>query len=131
LNFTKSMRNIENGMLEIVVHNGRERACSNGLLISDNGYFLTAKHCVDFPIGLIEVRNGDGSAYKIDKICAVSNKGDFALVKAKMMGRYKTKKYNFFNMNKLKSRIPIRLLTIKKGILKDYFGFVQDLFYNP
>lgn len=53
---------------------------SNGLLITTDGYFLTAKHCIrDLPE---TIRLHNGSEYAITKVCAIGKKEDIALAKA-------------------------------------------------
>ena len=53
----QSKKNIEESVIELVQN---EKQVSNGLLITTNGYFLTARHCVKNIEGLkIKNRKGD------------------------------------------------------------------------
>ncbi len=94
---TEARRAIEKGIVEITIE-GRHFA--NGLLITGEGYFLTASHCVntDDTIKLIEInqqlsmsppfciRAYDGNEYPIVESCRAREEEDIALAKADIPG---------------------------------------------
>ena len=66
LTISQAERNLNESLVEIT-HYGEHS--SNGLLITDNGYFLTAKHCVMSKLrGMkIKLHNEKASAVKLNK----------------------------------------------------------------
>lgn len=96
LTVDESKKNIENSLIEITDSYGRHS--SNGLFISENGYFITAKHCLDDAINNIKISSKNEN-YELEKKCIFSEYEDLALGKAKIEGNCESKKYNLFNLS--------------------------------
>jgi len=126
LNPNESRKNLEESLIELIYYDGQHS--SSGLLFTNNGYFLTAKHCIKNPKEL-RARLYDGKNYKIKKVCAVSHKSDIGLAKIKISGNYEIKKFRIHNTNKLE-KIPIVLLIRKDGQIKEKYGII-DRDWNP
>lgn len=119
----KTKTNIYGGLVEIVKDGMHS---SNGILITTNGYFLTAKHCVEngFHKGA-KIRTYDDKEYEIEKICAYGSKEDIALAKANMPGKCETKPYRIYNTDAMQ-KDPVMLLTRRNGKTITKYGIVQD-----
>ena len=97
---------------------------SNGLLITDDGYFLTALHCVQndgrHPLYQARVHLYDGTSYPIERICASLKAEDIAIVKAAIPKECKPRSYKFYNTNVLQND-GVTLLTRWDGnlVVKD------------
>lgn len=113
-----SMNNIKKGLVEII-ESGEHS--SNGLLITENGYFLTPKHCAK-RLSKKSVRLNNGNEYGIEKLLAISKKEDIALVKARIPESCSPIKYNF--KNEFKEKDIIALYTMIDGKLLDNYGFI-------
>jgi len=121
LNPNESRKNLEESLIELIYYDGQHS--SSGLLFTNNGYFLTAKHCIENPKELM-ARLYNGKSYKIKKVYAVSHKSDIGLAKIKISGNYGIKKFRVYNTNKLE-KIPIVLLIRKDGQIKEKYGMVD------
>ncbi|MEK6899728.1 MAG: hypothetical protein AABX05_01255, partial [Nanoarchaeota archaeon] len=77
-------QNLEQGLVELVYDNGQHAA--NGLLISNEGHFLTARHCVERDNLPRYLRLHDGKICSIEKVL-VKGKGnlDIALAEANII----------------------------------------------
>lgn len=78
----EARENIVTGMLETI---SKSKHRGNGLLITKNGYFITANHCVEDPF-YRKVRTVEGKVYSLEKICAFSASQDLALAKIDLPG---------------------------------------------
>jgi len=133
----ESRMNLEDNLVQILSFTNACYIKSNGLMITENGYFITAKHCIffkdnpDLKIKSKDMRVMDkkGRSYRIERICAVTkprregkvffkhsfvdyNVGeDLALVKAKKEGEPKSLKCKIYNTEKLEVGLPVCLLT--------------------
>ena len=121
----ESEKNIEESLIEIVVEGQHS---SNGILITDDGYFLTAKHCVDKNLERKSIRLYDGQIYPIEKVCAYAPNEDLALVKANIPNKCVPKKYKILEnsleiMNPLE-KIPVNLMTRIDGKIIKKYGFI-------
>ena len=117
-------KNLEEGVVELVYNNGEHS--SNGLLISDDGYFLTARHCVEDDVLPLKMRLYDGTECEIEKK-HVHGKWpiDIALAKAKVPGNATARQYNFYKEDMIASSLPIALFTIRDGALVKKYGFTK------
>ncbi|MDP3698499.1 MAG: hypothetical protein Q8R47_02845 [Nanoarchaeota archaeon] len=132
----QAKRNLEEGVVELVNYDGQHS--SNGLLITDDGYFLTAGHCLkESPLRYVL---HDGRKCKIEKVCAYGKRStlmnlDIALAKAKIPGARKARQYRFYQES-IKPASPVDLycrwdthLLLRSGkILADSLGLY---FSNP
>lgn len=141
----QSKDNIEKGLIQINLNVKTympyiaKLGQSNGLLITKDGYFLTAKHCVDHDYYNGTVMDSQGRHYTIEKICALSkddsenpnHRHDLALAKAKIDGPSEPMNYRIFNTNQLKPNLPVSLFYYDlEGRLKKKFGLVKQLKNN-
>jgi len=99
LNPEESINNLEKSVVEIVnkktgKHNG------NGLLITSNGYILTADHCSDYHSRYI-IRDGQGKVYPIKRVCQWNREKDIALLKINRKGFPKQVSYKMGNRSSL------------------------------
>ena len=72
---------------------------SNGLLITDDGYFLTAYHCVEDSArkgGPLMIRTNEGKFHGIEEVCYAWPRADLALAKANIRAESKPIHLPFF-----------------------------------
>lgn len=119
----------ESGIVEQLYNRKGQHRC-NGLLISENGYFLTAKHCIDGNIRKNKLKLSDGSIWPIDRVCAIGKKEDIALAKANVRSESKPIIYNPFEFNKTTS-IPIGIITRWQGNVERNFGMLDYRYVSP
>lgn len=111
LNWTKSLpaeqsiRNLEESLVEILYPNKSHKG--NGLLITENGYFLTTDHTErdvdeDSPPAKY-IRDFKKNIYPIRKICQTDEREDLALLKAEIPGEKIHREYKIYNTNNLKN----------------------------
>ncbi len=124
LTAVQSRQQLERGLLELT-ESGNHAA--NGLLITANGYFLTAAHCTE-DLAKFAVQGEPGEVYAIEKICAADPESDVALVKARIPGESKPLQYRFYNSTWLESlkRQPVALFTRRNGTIITKYGFVEN-----
>lgn len=119
LSVADSLRAIERGMVEIMDWKGRKR--SQGLLITDNGYFLTAEHCIPGWFSRPRIRLADGSWYPITRICSEDEQHDIMLAKADLPGKLEPCDYRFYQQPPQEDMIAY-LLTRRRGKLERVSG---------
>jgi S1-C subfamily serine protease len=126
MNPTEAKRNVEHGVVEIISH-----CChsSNGLLITEDGYFITAKHCLS-DVHQPQIRLYDGLVCDVEKICVLSKKRDVAIAKANKPGECKPVRYKFFDKSRYEE-VPVVTLTMREGRLIKKTGIVQNLQDQP
>src|SRR3989344_3116899 len=116
----QSRQNLEESVVEITNPNGGHS--SNGLLITDSGYFLTALHCTTSLPGDLHVRIGN-VLYPLEKLCAYRESEDLALGKIPLRGsgarNYRLHQENFL------PHMAVRLLTRREGDIVHKHGFSQ------
>lgn len=122
LTVEESNKNLENGLIEI--RRTGFHSC-NGILLTDDGYFLTAKHCVDHAQTFCYVRTSDGRSYELEKVCATELVLDLALAKADIPGRPRARTYRLSNTGVLQEGTPVALLTRRSGEINSHYGFVS------
>lgn len=114
--------NLENGIVEIIDHSGYHLA--NGLLITNNGYFLTNHHCVDHDLLRLFIRLADDTSYPIARICSYNKANDVALVKANIPGTSEARRYKFAHKHNQRKQFPIVVLERMDGKILLKGGFV-------
>lgn len=119
----EARRNVREGVIELMI---RGQHSSNGLLLTDNGYFLTAKHCLDKKLteSYPSVRLHDGSLHALERICAYSEKDDVVLAKAKIDGPAKVRSYRVWQGERIDS-MPVVAVTRWYGELQAKNGFLK------
>jgi hypothetical protein len=129
----QSEESLQQGLVEISYIWGDHAA--NGILITDDGYFLTARHCLD-KLSDKKVRLYDQTCHMIDEMCAFSKLEDIALAKADIPGECKPKSYRFYNTGEMESdlreggKMPVAAVARWNNQLKRNFGFVE-MVANP
>lgn len=145
LTLEQSKKNIEEGLIQITLTvkdylpNFERIGQSNGLLITKDGYFLTAKHCIDHNFHIGTIKDRQGRSYPIEKVCAVgkdrskdpNHRHDIALAKAKIDGPSEPMSYKIFNTDLLKPELPVALLYYDvNGKFEKKYGLVKSLQNN-
>ncbi|MFA5953104.1 MAG: hypothetical protein WC812_00770 [Candidatus Pacearchaeota archaeon] len=122
----ESKKNLENNLIEIMYSGDH---LGNGLLITENGYFLTTRHCLinKFKNKIIKIQNG--RAFNEYQICEENIEDDLILAKLEYSKNFNPKIYNFYNTNVLQN-IPFQLTTIKKGKIHKKYGLIDKRDYK-
>jgi S1-C subfamily serine protease len=116
----ESKKRIENGIVELLQYNQHS---SNGLLVTKNGYFITARHCIEPEIRKLKIRLHNQETYWVDKVCVWSRSRDVALVKADIPCECEPMTYKFYNTKTLDDQLAVILtmrdgkITLKSGII--------------
>lgn len=120
----ESRKNIEDGLVNIVLKRDlgfkiKEHE-SHGLLITNDGYFLTANHCLDhdFDYGSIKTNSGK---FEIGMIKEMSPKYDLVLAKAHLRGECSAKKYKISDLKPSLDKRGISLIN-ENGIIREHIG---------
>ena len=112
----QAKKNLEEGVIELLEYG---RHSSNGLLITDDGYFLTAKHCLEKPVPGA-VRSYDGKIYKLERWSLSLPKYfgvfDVAIGKAVIPEKQNSKKYRICSLGKFIS--PFTTIPFKRDIVR-------------
>lgn len=118
----QSKTNIQESLVEIT-HYGQHYA--NGLLITNDGYFLTNAHCVpDEVIPNMKIKMHDGKTYSVQDWCIRSRKReDLALAKANLPGTNTPRSYKFFIEEPKRSNVI--LLTRRNGKIDYKLGQIS------
>jgi S1-C subfamily serine protease len=116
----ESIKNLEEGLIEIVQYGSHSY---NGLLITNDGYFLTIKHGIKNRSGQ-KIRLPNGKKYPIQKVCIYTDDDDIALVKAAIPNKSSSREYLFYDTNNLESGMAVALLTRRKGKIERTYGFI-------
>lgn len=124
LTYEQSVAEIEDSLLELSYFNGEH--CGNGILVTEDGYFLTANHCVKQDLFRLRVNSKHGKYRIIEKVCAVCEKHDIALAKANFFGECKEKSYKMFNTNEPKFPRCMGLTCWNGNIKRTYGNTVRD-----
>ena len=98
---------LRTNLIEITRNNS---ANAQGVLVTEDGYFLTCLHCVNEDISKLEVQLRDGSDYNIEKVCVIFRSYDLALAKADIPGECKAVKYKFFDSKQLDMGMSVNLV---------------------
>jgi S1-C subfamily serine protease len=130
LDSNESKKNLEESLIEITKYG---KHASNGILISENGYFLTAKHCISRDLFSMKIRLYNGLSYPIEKVCVEYGEGknlknDLALVKAKIPNKSLSKTYRIFNtLSEIGTKkLPLIILTRREGEVNTSGGFLEE-----
>lgn len=126
LPYEESIKNLKSGLVEIICEN---KHYSNGILITENGYFLTALHCLEKIPEKLKIKTEDNQVYPRIKICCKNPREDLVLAKIDINKKFLPKKYSFYNTEKFE-RIPILSLTRKNGKIVEKYGLTQTN-WNP
>ncbi len=117
---------VENGVVELLCENGTHRG--NGFLITENGYFITAAHCVAKDITNEKIRMHSGRVARISRVCIKDEKADIALAKAELEGLADAKLYRFMQTDTFSKshKKPVVLLTRRNGSIVVRGGFTIE-----
>ena len=111
----QARKNLEEGILELVDLDGNHS--SNGLLLTDDGYFITSAHCLIGSHALRVILKDQ--SYRITEVCSLDARNDIGLAKINSNGNSTSRVYKFFNPDNfsLLQAIPIVVLTKQSGCL--------------
>src|SRR3989338_91329 len=120
---------LQNGVVEITMFGQHS---SNGLLITENGYILTAKHCVQditnkkyLGLGIQMSNQLSPFPYAIQEIWS-DKKFDIAIIKAGIPGEIKPCQYKFLPPGELKKNLPIGTMSCWNNKIKLHGGTIID-----
>ena len=99
LSSNESINNLEKSLVEIVDKVTKQHR-SNGLLITSNGYFLTADHCAENYSEKL-IRDYQGNVYPIIRVCQENKNEDIALLKIEKEEQEENYNYKIKNINLL------------------------------
>ncbi len=117
----QSIKNLENGLIEIVYPNGQHKG--NGILVTENGYFLTAEHCLDKKLNSQYIKTFN-KIYRLERICIENRDNDLVLAKVNIKNKPLIKNYKFYNTDILE-KIPVQLLIKRDGIINRKYGLIE------
>ena len=103
---------LESSLVETIAN---DKTWTNGIKVTENGYFLTVFHTFTGPDSNLELRMSDGSSYPIKEVCAFNRSCDLALAKADVPGECKAVKYKFLASELLDINMPVSLLARDNG----------------
>lgn len=126
----ESTKNIENSIIEIIHTKNNiiyiKQSKGVGILITENGYLLTANHVIKKNNGKI-IHNKH--KYKIEKICQQNIDEDIVLVKANIPKEAISLEYKIANLSLLKnnysSDFPVNLKTSWDNKIENRYGFLK------
>ncbi|MFH1637186.1 MAG: trypsin-like serine protease [Candidatus Woesearchaeota archaeon] len=121
LNPEKSKQNISSGIVEITEFGQHS---SNGILITSDGYFLTAKHCLEGSFLWQSVMLSNGTSYPISEVCCFNDEEDIAMAKAKIPTESKSMEYKIYQED-YSQKIAVSLITRRQGKLINKYGFCE------
>ena len=128
----EAQQNVERGVVELVYPDGQHGA--NGLLVTANGYFLTAYHCVDRAElrKNFRVKTYAGELFPISRVCAYDSSLDLALVKAKIPEKPQSLTYKFFKADQFSPfhREPVVALARRNGNIAYHGGYTKGQFVH-
>ncbi len=105
---------------------------SNGLLITTDGYFLTAYHCVTDDIkSTLTVRTADNRVYPFERICHALPKLDLALAKATIPVPAEPIHHAFYgdSIEQL-HQSPAVALSLRNGAIVSKTGVIRQSHYT-
>lgn len=105
LNLKAAKKNLDAGIVEIIDTETDHR--SNGILITENGYFVTCYHCVKTEVPGKLIRVASGMAYPIKKVIGYNKSNDIAIAKAIMIGKHEPLRYRFAKKPTIANSFPI------------------------
>ena len=117
----ESEENLKNSLIEIVYSGGQH--CGNGLLISENGYFITANHCLE-SMTRKRIVTSDGTYYKKFAVCKHDVFNDVALAEIFTSKKFIPKKYNLGDTTKVENS-AMALLTRWNGKISKKYGLLR------
>jgi hypothetical protein len=125
---TEAQKNLEDGTLELTWKSGAH--CGNGLLVTDDGLFVTCAHCLGNNLEKQRARNHTGNCYGIEKVLTVSSfrKNDIVLAKAAIPGERKARSYKFGESENPPEGKPVALFGRKGNEVYRKYGFVKGTY---
>lgn len=121
----QSINNLEKSLVEVLFPN--KNHMGNGLLITEDGYFLTAGHMLEGEPPRY-IKDYQGRIYSIKGACQTDEKEDLALFRAEISKEELPKKYKIYNTENLKNfkagEFPITLKSRWNGQIANKSGSV-------
>lgn len=118
----QAKQNLQKGIVKLT---DGETFEGNGLLITENGYFITSYHCVRGVKGQMSIELANGKTYPVTKVCAHNDKDDIAIVKADIPGESKALVYRFTNRYNIAQRFAIVSLSRRNNKLLVKGGYIN------
>jgi S1-C subfamily serine protease len=128
----ESKRNLEEATVEVCVPEEDAMRLGNGVLITKNGYFLTANHNLTHDISRAFIRR-NGRRYPLDYICMRGQKLDIALAKAYIpspAAHYTYRIHDLQGFSRCNS-YGVLLLTHTDGLLAPKGGYLRHALPGP
>lgn len=120
---------LSKGLVELVYND--EQHAANGLLVTTDGYFLTAAHCLSQDVRNLSLKDYLGNIYQIKKRIASGNHEDIILGRVDIPKKCQAMQYKFYNTN-LISKIdqykigePVSFLSRWNGREISKYGFLK------
>lgn len=126
---SQAQKQAEHGVIELIDIYGRHLA--NGCLITGNGYFVSADHCLIKDEKTL-VRTTTGEQSSVSRICKRNSDLDIVLAKARLSAKVFPQLYKFFPANKFSSyrKIPVVALIRRNGKIERKGGFTNGQFVH-
>ncbi|MFA6089317.1 MAG: serine protease [Candidatus Woesearchaeota archaeon] len=127
----KSLEEISNNLVEVIVDNGNKVTKGSGLMITTDGYVITAHHVIDGMIingGKAKIKLQNGKSYSVKKENVWYNKNtDVAVIKA-AKGMYFSRpiKVKVDQDSKLNRGDEVRILGFRDGQKYNTMGMVTN-----
>ncbi|GEM_PF-4843856 len=126
LSIQDAKKNIEQGVVELL-HD--EQHLGNGLLVTTNGYLLTAYHCVEEQKRL-QIKTCSDERFPVVRTCCSEPSFDIALIKAKIPKISQPMVYKFFpkHLSSQFHREPAVVLSRRGSCVECRGGFTNGQF---
>lgn len=131
LSTEKSLEEISNNLVEVMVDSDGKRSLGSGLMITTDGYVVTAHHVIDEMIdngGKAEIRTQNGRTYSVAKENVWYNANtDIAVVKAKKPSAYSEPIKVKVNQDcRLSKGDEVRILGFRDGQKYNTMGMITN-----
>lgn len=119
-------RRAEEGVVTLRTWHSR----ANAVLITSDGYFLTADHCVKRYVPPrkhgMRIITHNGEEFPVTNVCACNRRKDLALCKADLPAAPAPLRYRFFDWGRYERRLAVRVVTRNDG-LHSVYGFLEGI----
>jgi hypothetical protein len=127
INAAQSIKSLEDNLVEIRYNCSHS---SNGIMITDSGFFLTALHCVDLPFNDLALRLYNGHLVGVERLNARKGTGDIALAKAQASRSYTGANFKVHLDKQVTPKSPVMILTRRNGKIEKDYGLIDNVLGN-